>query len=105
MKYVLRGGRDGHHEIFLLLTSGSDSLHSQLQAPQLGEWDLSVSKRHPITRSPYIAWLTQSAFTINFSIWVTREQGTAFNLALCVHGGLGLLFPSALRSSWWDGGR
>lgn len=78
-----------HHEIFLLLTSGSDSLHSQLEAPQLGEWDLSLSKRHPITRSLDIAWLAQSAFAINFSIWVERERGTAFNLALCICGGLG----------------
>lgn len=82
-------GVGGHHEIFLLLTSGSDSLHSQLEAPQLGEWDLSLSKRHPIMRSLDIAWLAQSAFAINFSIWVERERGTAFNLALCICGGLG----------------
>lgn len=74
IKYVLCGGRIGRHEIFLLLTSGSDSLHSQFEAPQLGEWDLSVSKQCPISRSLYIAWLAQSAFAINFSIWVKREK-------------------------------
>jgi hypothetical protein len=43
MKYTLLRGGGGHYEIFPLSTSGLTP-HSQLEAPQLGKWDLSVSK-------------------------------------------------------------